>query len=346
MRVAITDFVAAYPQNGSYRIERPDNYCWLERQAPLWGLADAVNLAGHLETTLQNARDLSVVVGTSKGDLGALAHWADPQSWEWMPGALAARLAHRFGAGGQALCPNAACATGAHALALGAQLIQNGAAQTVLAGAFEFVQPEIILAAYRNMNALSKSGMMRPFDTRRDGFVPASGGAFFLLEAEARARKRGANIHGFLTGTSLHCDAHHMTSMSPGGETIARAIRNALQKAGNPRIDYINAHGTATQNDLIEARAIRSVFGNSVAVSSTKPLTGHLLGASGAVEAAICLLAMRDGFAPPTLNLEEVESDLGLDLVRGRGREMEIRASLSLNYGFGGHIGALIFEKS
>lgn len=258
----------------------------------------------------------------------------------------ALQIARHAFVSGPVLCPVAACATGAHALALGAQLIEQGRADLVLAGASEPPQPAIILAAYRNMGALSKSGVMRPFDARRDGFVPASGGALFVLESEEFARKRGAKIHGFLTGYSMMCDAHHMTSMSPGGQGIARAIEAALRQAAHPKIDYINAHGTATINDAIESRAIHAVFGNAVPLSSTKAQTGHLLGAAGAVEAAICLLAMRDNFAPPTLNLEQPDGGFDLDYIPLHGREMAIDAVLSLNYGFGGHIGALVFEKN
>ncbi len=196
------------------------------------------------------------------------------------------------------------------------------------------------------MGALSKSGLMRPFDRNRDGFNPNGGAAYFVLESEEHARGRGAQIHGFLTGYSLKCDAHHMTSMHQSGDGIARAIEDALQRAGNPKIDYINAHGTATINDAVESRAIHAVFGDKVPLSSTKGQTGHLLGAAGAVEAAICLLAMRDGFAPPTLNLEEPDGEFGLDYLPLHGRTMEINAVLSLNYGFGGHIGALVLEKS
>ncbi len=286
---------------------------------------------------------LAVCFASSKGWPTLLMDWANGEtSWPFCDGE-AREIAVATKARGPVLCPVAACASSAHALGLGADLIETGRADVVLAGAAEPPQPHLILAADRNMGALSKSGIMRPFDARRDGFVPASGGALFVLESEAHARSRGAQIHGFLTGYSLFCDAHHMTSMRASGEGIARAIRDALRMANQPKIDYINAHGTATLNDAIESRAIQSVFGNTVPISSTKAQTGHLLGAAGAVEAAICLLAMKDNFAPPTMNLEEVDGELDyLPLV---GREMKINAVLSLNYGFGGHIGALVLEK-
>ena len=287
------------------------------------------------------AARVAVCFTSSKGDLNQLASGADFLAWT--PDAMALSLARRFDARGRLAAPNAACASGAHAIALGAQWIADGQADLVLAGAFEPPQHPLVTAAYRNMGALSKSGVMRPFDARRDGFVCGHGGGFLILENEGRARARGAQIHGFVGGWSLKCDATHMTQMAPGGQTIARAIQDALRRAGISRVDYVNAHGTATINDAIEARALSQVFGREIAVSSTKAQTGHLLGAAGAVEAALCLVAMRDSFAPPTFGLETPDPEIELDLVRGPGRAMPIESALSLNYGFGGHIGALVF---
>ncbi len=287
---------------------------------------------------------LAVVFGSSKGDVHRFGDWNGdwpfPYGYAWAVGGCVL-------AGGPVLSPVAACATGAHSLALGAMLIEDGKADVVIAGAQEPAQLDIFLAAYRNMGALSKSGTMRPFDQARDGFIPASGAGFLILESEEFALNRGAEIQGYLTGYSMKCDATHMTSMSPSGDSIARAVEDALRRAGNPKIDYINAHGTSTKlNDAVESRGIESALGRNIPVSSTKPLTGHLLGAAGAVESAICLLAMKDGFAPPNLNLENVDEGLNLDFVTGEGRALEINACLSLNYGFGGHIGSLIFEKN
>ena len=300
-----------------------------------------------------NPARVSVVLGSSKGDI---RHFLDSQVlgewypqwadwWRW-PDKHAHDLAHDLRVGGRVMSPVAACATGAHALAMGADLIGDNVADVVIAGAVEPPQHPIFLAAYRQMNALSKSGQMRPFDARRDGFVANCGAGFVVLESETHARNRGATIHGFLSGWSLKCDATHMTSMSASGDSIARAVDEAVSRAGNPRIDYVNAHGTATQNDPIEARGIALSLGNDVAISSTKGLTGHLLGAAGSVESVICLLAMKQNFAPPTWGLEQLDEELSGDFVMGNGREMEMNASLSLNYGFGGHIGALVFEKT
>ncbi len=286
---------------------------------------------------------IGICFTSSKGDLDRL------QNGEFLaalPDAPAREFARQFDARGRIAAPNAACASGAHAIALGAQWIAQGEADLVLTGAIEPPQHPMITAAYRNMGALSKSGIMRPFDARRDGFVADAGGGFVALASETWAREGGVPIHGFLGGWSFACDAHHITQMAPSGAAIERAIRQSLKRAGEPKVDYVNAHGTATINDAIEARALNRVFGAGVAVSSTKPQTGHLLGAAGAVEAVLCLEAMANQVAPPTLNLEKVDDEIDLDLVIGQGRAMPIGATLSLNYGFGGHIGCLVFTTS
>ena len=333
-RVAITAIGAEYPNAPRDPRENWDETGWELR------LERRINRAfgPPCAATPDKAR-IGVSFTSSKGDIGLL----EAGSWGWHPAAAGTILARRFDAQGRFAAPNSACASGAHAIALGAQWIQSGDADVVLAGAIEPPQHPMITAAYRNMGALSKRGLMRPFDKRRDGFINEAGGGFLVLENEATARARDATIMGYVSGWSFHCDAHHITQMAPSGASIERAIRDALARAGDPQIDYINAHGTATVNDLIEARALNRVFGAGVAVSSTKPLTGHLLGAAGAVEAILCVEAMRNQVAPPTLNLEEPEEQIELDLVVGSGRAMEINAALSLNYGFGGHIGCLVF---
>lgn len=291
----------------------------------------------------QSARR-SIVWSTSKNHFASLESWIDAGDRRFFSDYEAHFLAGTFGLGGQKMCPVAACASGSHALILGARLIEAGEADVVLCGASEPPQHPLILAAYRNMGALSPSGRMRPFDVRRDGFVPASGGGFTILESLGHALKRGANVHALLSGYSMRSDASHITSMSPNGDSIVRAIDEALCKANCSTVGYINAHGTATRlNDESEARALNRVFGAEVPLSSTKPLTGHLLGASGAIEAVLSIVAMNQGVLPPTLGLEEVDG-YELDLVREE-RCVEVESVLSLNYGFGGHIGALVFDK-
>ena len=286
---------------------------------------------------------IGICFTSSKGDLNRLQNG---EFLDALPDAPALKYARKFRVTGRIAAPNAACASGAHAIALGAQWICNGDADLVLTGALEPPQHPMISAAYRNMGALSKSGVMRPFDINRDGFVADEGGGFLVLSSERFARENNLPIRAYVDGWSFACDAHHITQMAPSGASIERAIRQSLTMANNPKIDYVNAHGTATSNDTIEARALHRVLGGAVAVSSTKPLTGHLMGAAGALEAVLCLQAMENGVAPPTLNLENIDPRIELDLVVGSGRTMGIGASLSLNYGFGGHLGCLVFTAA
>lgn len=266
------------------------------------------------------------------------------------PAAELARTLRNSGAlrvAGPVLSPVAACATGAHTLALGAQLIEDGYADVVLAGAAELEIPPLVHAGYRTLGALSRTGIMRPFDRRRDGFVPGEGAACILLENAEHARRRGAAIHATLAGWSLRADATGATIMDAAGDSIARAIDEAMRRAGAARLDYINAHGTATVlNDVTETRAIRRACGSHVPVSATKPLTGHLLGAGGAVEAVLCLRAMRESYLPPTLNLEDPDPACDLDYIPREGRAAPIATALSLSFGFGGHIGALVLRNA
>jgi len=285
----------------------------------------------------------SIVWSQSKNNFDLLEDWtrrADITRFfsDWHADFLSAM----FGFAGQSLCPVSACASGSHAIILGARLIESGQADVVLCGASEPPQHPLVLAAYRNMGALSAGGIMRPFDKRRDGFVPASGAGFVVLESLSHAQNRGAKVHALLTGYSMKADATHLTSMCPSGDSVVCAIEEAIGRS-DETIGYINAHGTATtQNDALEAHAIHRVLGNKVPVSSTKSLTGHLMGASGIVEAVLSVLALENGLLPPNLGLDELEFDLCV--VREElNRQMD--AVLSLNYGFGGHIGALVFGR-
>lgn len=355
-KVAVTGFVAWFDAPDERRVVLRSSGAFGSSEEPqivprtghtFFDLArDATTFGDGLWSALDAAPErIGVVFGSSKGDLSGLRAWAEQGIFAWSADALACQIARHFGVCGPVLSPNAACATGAHALALGAQWIQDDRADVVLAGAIEFPQHPLVLAAYKNMGALSKSGIMRPFDARRDGFVANAGGGFLVLQSETHARKQKIPIHGFLSGFSLKCDATHMTAMCPSGDSIQSAIEDALRKAGSPEIGYINAHGTATRlNDLVETRAIQSVFGREIPVSSTKGMTGHLLGAAGAVEAILCLMALRDQILPPTLGLETPDENFDLDFVL-EARKADFGAALSLNYGFGGHIGALVFEK-
>ncbi len=251
------------------------------------------------------------------------------------------------GAQGKRSCPVAACASGAHAVALAAQWIADGQCDVVICGAVEAELAPLILAGYRSLGALSLKRVMRPFDTARDGFVPATGGACLILESEVTAKQRQQKILGSVGGWSFLGDSTSLTGLEPSGISISRAIEDAIHKArlwsdGDFRVDYVNAHGTATRmNDEIEARAIERALGVQVPVSSTKSLTGHTLGAAGAIEAVLCLLSMQQGYALPNLNLSQLDAACNINILQ-TGQAMEIKNTLSLSYGFGGHIGALL----
>jgi 3-oxoacyl-(acyl-carrier-protein) synthase len=245
---------------------------------------------------------------------------------------------------GKTLAPVAACAGGTHAIAVATQWIEDGLCDVVLCGALEAELAPMVLAGYRSLGALSGSGVMRPFDAARDGFVPGSGGALLVLESQEHAQRRNAKIRARVAGWSLGCDATSLTAMEPSGDPIARQMDFALNGAS---VDYLNAHGTATHlNDEIEARAIGKVLGAQIPISSTKPLTGHLLGAAGAVEAVLSLLAMEQNFVPPNLNLDNVDEACGGVLLPQSGMDKKIERVMSLSYGFGGHIGTLVLEKA
>ena len=250
----------------------------------------------------------------------------------------------RLNAAGPGYAPVAACASGAHAVLLGARMIQDNRADAVLCSAWEAPHSEFILAGYRNAGALSKSGVMLPFDERRDGFVPSAGMATLLLESEESLAVRGAQPLAWLRGGAMRGDATAMTAMSPSGNSVSRAIEAACDGL---QPTAINAHATATRlNDEMETRAIKQVFGKMVPVSATKPITGHWLGAAGALEAILAVQSLRENWLPPTLGLEQPDGACDLDYISKAGREADVRSVLSLSYGFGGHIGALMFEKA
>jgi 3-oxoacyl-[acyl-carrier-protein] synthase II len=255
---------------------------------------------------------------------------------------------------GPSLCTVTACAASANALGDAAAVIRRGDADVMVAGGAEAAIGEFALAAFGQARALSTrnddpAGASRPFDAGRDGFVMGEGGAALVLEAEGHARARGAAIYGVLAGYGMSSDGYHITLPRPGGAGAARAMALALRSAGlgPAEIDYINAHGTSTPaNDTAETSAIKAVFGDrayAIPVSSTKSMTGHLLGGAGALEALVCLLAMRDGIVPATINYRVPDPECDLDYVPNRARPMGVRAAMSNSFGFGGHNVALVF---
>ncbi len=265
------------------------------------------------------------------------------------------QLSIAFDAKGPNFCTVSACASGAHAIGEAYRLIVDNRADVAMAGGSESPLTPLALSGFCSMNALSTRNddptrASRPFDKERDGFVMSEGAGTLILEEWEFARHRGAPILAELIGYGSSADAYHVTAPSPTGAGAARAMALALADAemSPEQIDYVNAHGTSTPlNDRGETQAIRAVFGahaDRLAVSSTKSMTGHLLGAAGAVELIACTLAIRDGIVPPTINYEVPDPECNLDYVPNEARRMKVRTALSNSLGFGGHNVSLIVK--
>lgn len=261
------------------------------------------------------------------------------------------------GARGPNLATVTACTTGAHSIGISARLIAAGDADVMIAGGAERGSSPAGMAGFCAARALSTrndspEAASRPFDQQRDGFVLSDGAGVMVLESLEHAQARGASIYAELVGFGMSGDAYHITSPREDGSGAAQCMRNALRNAGlNPEdVQYINAHGTSTQaGDKAEIAAIKAVFGaaaSRVAVSSTKSMTGHLLGAAGGLEAVFSVLSLRDQVAPPTINLDEPDPACDLDLVPHQAREMPVQHVLSNSFGFGGTNGTLIFKHA
>ena len=269
---------------------------------------------------------------------------------------IAGHLSIMYGLQGPNIAITTACTTGTHNIGFGARLIAAGDADAMVVGGAEKSTSPTTMAGFAAMRALSTRNeeperASRPWDRDRDGFVLSDASAVLVLEEYEHAKTRGARIYCELAGFGMSADASHITSPSENGQGAARSMQNALNDAEMPanEISYINAHGTSTPlGDIAETMAIKTVMGsdaNKVAVSSTKSMIGHALGAAGSVEAAICVLALRDQVAPPTINLDNPDEGCDLDYVPHRAKEMPIRASLSNSFGFGGTNGTLIFKQ-
>ena len=274
-----------------------------------------------------------------------------------MANAASAQISMQFGLKGPSLTHVSACASSSHALGECGEIIRRGQADVMVTGGSEAAVIPLAIGAFSVMHAMSRRNddpqrASRPFDKDRDGFVLSEGSAVVILEEREHALARGARILGELVGYGATADAYHITSPSPEGEGNARAMRMALAGAGmKPTdIDYINAHGTSTQpNDREETAAIKQVFGDhakKLMISSTKSMSGHLLGAAGAFEAIACLLALRESCIPPTINYTTPDPALDLDYVPNEARAKSIKTALSNSMGFGGHNASLIFTKA
>ncbi|WP_102399311.1 beta-ketoacyl-ACP synthase II [Haloimpatiens massiliensis] len=342
--------------------KRMDRYCQLAMVAA----EEAVKDSG-LDLEKVNKERVGVLVGSGVGGILTLEgehkkllekgpSRVSPFMIPMLIGNMAAgNIAIKFGAKGPCTTVVTACATGTNAIGDAFRLIEHGYADVVIAGGSEGSITPLTVAGFASLTALSKSEDPKrasiPFDKERDGFVIGEGAGIVVLESLEHAKNRGAKIYAEMKGYSMTCDAYHITSPAPDGEGGARAMKLAIEDAGirEEDIDYINAHGTSTPyNDKFETAAIKNVFKErayNIPVSSTKSMTGHLLGAAGAVEAIICIKAVQEGFIPPTVGYKVKDEECDLDYVPNVGRKEDITYALSNSLGFGGHNATIIIKK-
>lgn len=321
-----------------------------------------------LEITEANHDRVGCAIGSGIGGIGQIeknteiVRSSGPRKMSpfFVPGAIinmiAGNLSVMYDMRGPNLAVVTACTTGTHNIGLGARLIATGEVDAMLVGGAEMATTPVGLGGFAAARALSTrndnpQAASRPWDADRDGFVLGDGAGVMMLESLQSAQARGAKIYAELTGFGMSGDAYHMTSPPEDGRGAAKSMENALRDAGLNAGDvhYINAHGTSTAaGDLAETRAVKAVFGSSaydVAVSSTKSMTGHLLGAAGSVEAIFSILAICDGVAPPTINLDNPSEGCDLNYVPHTAQQRQIRHALSNSFGFGGTNGSLIFSQ-
>jgi 3-oxoacyl-[acyl-carrier-protein] synthase II len=321
-----------------------------------------------LKISAQNADRVGVIIGSGIGGLPKIEEYTlilhekgyRRVSPFFIPmniiNLASGRVSIRFGAKGPNSAVVTACSSGSHAIGDAFKIIQRGDADAMIAGGSEAVICPLGIAGFAVMKALSKRNdepekASRPFDLERDGFVMAEGAGIVILESLESAMNRGAKIYAEVVGYGMTGDAYHITAPSPDGEGAARCMKMALDDAGvgPEEVNYINAHGTSTKfNDELETMAIKTVFGEHayrIAVSSTKSMTGHLLGAAGGVEAIICALSIRDNVVPPTINLENPDPQCDLDYVPNQKRQMTVNYALSNSFGFGGTNACLLLKK-
>ena len=331
--------------------------------------AEQALLDAGLDTESRLGDEVGIVLGTGIGGIGATEDAVriydtrgpsriNPLAiTQLMPNSSTGQVAIRFGIEGPSLTITTACAASANSVGEAKNLIERGVVNTVVAGGTESGTTPMTIGAFAQIRALSTNNespkeACRPFDKNRDGFVMAEGSTILVLENEETAKKRGAKIYGYVDGYGSTTDAYHITAPSEGGEGAVRAMKQALEDAGvnKEEINYINAHGTSTPiNDKNETMAIKSVFGEiakSTTISSTKSMTGHLLGGAGAFEAMVSLLVMQNNKVPPTINLTTADDECDLNYTPNVSIDLEVNKVMSNSFGFGGHNGVLIFSKN
>jgi 3-oxoacyl-[acyl-carrier-protein] synthase II len=344
-------------------IKKMDRFIHLAVAAASMSLADS-----GLKITEENAERVGVTVGSGMGGLHAIEHYHSvllekgpkritPFFIPMLIVNLAAgQVSIRAGAKGPNSAVATACATGSHSIGDAFKIIQRGDADAMIAGGTESVITPLGIGGFNAMKALSTRNdepekASRPFDINRDGFIMGEGAGIVILESLENAMDRGAKIYAELIGYGMTADAYHITSPSPGGEGAARCMKMALKDGGiNPLdVNYINAHGTSTKyGDELETHAVKTVFGEhayKIAVSSTKSMTGHLLGAAGGVEAVITVLSVHNNIVPPTINLDNPDPECDLDYVPHKSREITVEYGLTNSFGFGGTNACLLFKK-
>ncbi|MBH0228782.1 beta-ketoacyl-ACP synthase II [Halobacillus yeomjeoni] len=326
----------------------------------------AVEDAG-LEINESNAERTGVWIGSGIGGMGTYESQFETFQQKgyrrvspffipmMIPDMAAGQVSISLGAKAINSCTVTACSSGANSIGDAFKVIQRGDADVMIAGGTEAPMTKMSFAGFASARAMSLNEdpktASRPFDKNRDGFVMGEGAGILILESLESAKKRGAKIYGELAGYGSTGDAYHITSPAPEGDGAARAMKQAIEDAGMQpsEIDYMNAHGTSTElNDKYETHAVKTVFqehANKLAISSTKSMTGHLLGAAGAMEAVISLKAINDSILPPTINYETPDPECDLDYVPNKAREQEVNAVLSNSLGFGGHNATLVFKK-
>jgi len=357
----VTDFDAEQYM-GHKEVKKMDRFIHFAVAASDYALKDS----GY-KITEKNAERVGVQVGVGLGGLPAIEKYHNLYKERgvrrispfFIPMVIAnlasGQVSIHSGAKGPNTCVVTACATGTHSIGDAARLIQYGDADVMIAGGTESVITPLCVGGFHAAKAISTrnddpEGASRPFDKDRDGFVIGEGCGVVVLEEYEAAKRRGAKVYGEIIGYALNGDAYHITSTSPNGEGAARCMKLALKNAGinNNEVQYINAHGTSTGADAIESQSIKSTFGYhayDLSISSTKSMTGHLLGAAGGVEAIYTLLAISRGILPPTINYNTPDPECDLDYIPNQAREANITTAISNSFGFGGTNAVLVFKR-